>query len=51
MGSKNLQISVNLTPRQGDERSTLEVRRSKVKVSQEAEVIFGSLAETSFSIP
>jgi len=42
-----MQIGKNLNPGQGHERSTLGVRRSKIKVTG-AEVVFGSLAETSF---
>jgi len=45
-----MQIATNLPPRQGHERSISGVRSSKIKV-KEAEVMFGSLVETSLSIP
>jgi len=46
----SMQIDINLSTGQGHDRSTSGVRSSKVKVTG-GEVIFRSLAETSYSIP
>ena len=47
------QIGINFPPGQRHKRCTSGVRRSKVKIrgGRTAEDMFGSLAETSFSIP
>jgi len=45
----SMQIGINLSPGQGHERSILGSGGQR-SMSQEAEVMFGSLAETSYSI-